>query len=108
MDESMEETERELNRKKPKLKVCMASSNTGEDAQMLAQIQALPEGEMKASLLDSFLKTMMKTTQKSHDETSLGNKPVFVDASFEKNTKSFIKHNRNERLQPLTLNDLGK
>jgi len=97
-DESIEETEEELDRKMPKLKVCMASRNIGEDAQMLAQIQALPEGEMKASLLDSFLKTMMKTTQKSHDEMSSGKKPVFVDASFEKNTKSFIKHNRNERL----------
>ena len=104
-DESIEETKEELDRKMPKLKVCMASSNTGEDAQMLAQIQALPEGEMKASLLDSFLKTMMKTTQKSHDETSSRKNPVFVDASFEKNTKSFIKHNRNERLQPLTLNE---
>ena len=92
----------------PKLKVCMASSNTREDAQMLAEIQALPKGDMKSSLLDSFLKTMMKTTQKSHDETSSGKKHVFVDASFEKNAKSFIKHNRNEKLQPLTLNDLGK
>ena len=62
----------------------MASSNIGEDAQMLAQIQALPEGEMKASLLDFFLKTMMKTTQKSHDETSSGKNLVFVDASFER------------------------
>ena len=68
----------------PKLKVFMASSNTREDSQMLAQIQELPEGEMKASLLDSFMKTMVKTTQKYHDETSSGKKPVFVDASFEK------------------------
>ena len=72
MDESIEERKEELDRKMPKLKVCMASRNTGEYAQMLAQIQALPEGEMKASLLDSFMKTMMKTTQKSHDETSSG------------------------------------
>ena len=75
----------------PKLKVCMASSNTREDAQILAQIQALREGEIKATLLDSFLKTMMKTTQKSHDEMSSSKKPIFVDASFEKNTKSFHK-----------------
>ena len=35
-DESIEETEEELDRKMPKLKVCMASRNTGEDAKMLA------------------------------------------------------------------------
>jgi hypothetical protein len=34
----------------------MAQSNSDGDAQMLSQIKALPEGEMKVSLLDSFLK----------------------------------------------------
>ena len=96
----------------PILKVSMGHKNTCEDAQILSQIQALPEGEMKASLLDSFLKTMVKATQNSsqekNEENSSGKKHVFVDASFEKNMKSFIKHNRNEKLQPLTLNDLGK
>lgn len=102
--ESDEDTkeEKELENNMPKLKVCMAHSNTGEDAQMLGQIQAFPEGEMKATLLDSFLKTMMKTSQgysqENHEESSLVNKPIFVDASFERNTKSFIQHNRNEKL----------
>ena len=79
---------------------------------MLSQIQALPKGEMKESLLESFLKTMMKTTQNPSqekiEETSSGKKPKFVDTSFDRNMKSFIIHNINEKLQPLTFNDLGK
>ena len=34
----------------------MAQNKSDGDAQMLAQIKALPKGEMKAALLDSFLK----------------------------------------------------
>jgi len=34
----------------------MAQNQSDGDAQMLAQIKAFLEGEMKASLLDSFLK----------------------------------------------------
>lgn len=60
---------------------------------------------MKVSFLDYFLKTMVK---KYKPAKSTCKKPLFIDASFEKNTKSFIKHNRNEKLQPLTVNDLGR
>jgi hypothetical protein len=36
----------------------MYHSTGDQDAQMLAQIKSLPEGDMKKSLLESFLKTM--------------------------------------------------
>lgn len=40
-----------------KLKVCMYHSTGDQEAQMLAQIKALPEGDMKNSLLRSFLES---------------------------------------------------
>ena len=80
----------------------MAYNNIGEDAQMIAQIQDFPKVEMKASLLESFFKTMMNKTQNSSQEqigeASSSKKLMFVDAYFERNMKSFIKHNRNEKL----------
>jgi hypothetical protein len=36
----------------------MYNSIGDQDAQMLAQIKALPEGDMKSSLFETFLKTM--------------------------------------------------
>jgi hypothetical protein len=41
-----------------KIKVCMFSTIGDQEAQMLAQIKALPEGDMKNSLLETFLKTV--------------------------------------------------
>jgi hypothetical protein len=84
----------------------MAQSNSNADAWMFSQIKALPEREMKVALLDSFLKTMMKEHTPKSSES--GKKPLFVDASFEKNTKSFIKQNKKEKLHPLTMNDISK
>jgi len=84
----------------------MAQSNSYGDAQMLVQNKALPEGEMEVSLLDSFLKTIMKAHKPTSSES--GKKPLFVDASFEKKKKSFIIQNRNQKLQPLTMNDIRK
>lgn len=62
---------------------------------MLAQIKALPKGDMKTTLLDSFLKTMAKSCKSPEVPAIQARKPNFVDASFERNTKSFIRHNRN-------------
>jgi hypothetical protein len=62
---------------------------------------------MKASLLDSFLKTMVKTQQPTI-ATNSSKKPLFIDASFERNTKSFIRKKQNDKMRPLTINDLGK
>jgi hypothetical protein len=91
----------------PKPKICMAQNQSDGNAQMLAQIKSLLEGEMKAVLLDSFLKTMVKS-QKPTTTTNSGKKPLFIYASFERNTKSFVRQNQNDKMRPLTINDLRK
>lgn len=83
----------------------MAQGILDGDIQMLALIKEFPKGVVNIVLLDSFLKTMVKPYKPTK---STSKKPLFVDAPFEKNTKSFIKHTINERRWPLTINDLGK
>jgi hypothetical protein len=46
-----------------KLKVCMYKNTGDHEAQMLAQIKSLPDGEMKSSLLEAYIKAV-KTEQK--------------------------------------------
>ena len=88
----------------------MYHSTRDQDAQMLSQIKALPEGDMKKSLLESFLKTMTAGQKQSNPESShkAGIKPLFLEASFEINTRSFIKHNKETKLQHPSLMDLAK
>jgi hypothetical protein len=65
---------------------------------------------MKKCLLESFLKTIC-SKQKQKDPrvySSIGTKPLFLDASFERNTKSFIKHNKKTKLQHPSLTDIAK
>jgi hypothetical protein len=78
----------------------MYHSTRDQDDQMLAQIKAFPEGDMKKSLLESFLKTMIAGQKQSNPESSHkeGIKPLFLEASFERNTRSFIKHNKETKL----------
>jgi len=75
---------------------------------MLAHIQELPEGELKENLLSSFLRTMLKTTQPQGNTVQTGRQPIFIDASYERNTRSFMQKIRNERLQPLTIGDVSR
>jgi len=78
--------------------------NTGDqEAQMLAQIKSLPEGDMKNSLLETFFKTV-KAKQKSKHSEIPKIQPLFIDASFDKNTKTYIKFNREPRLERKFLN----
>jgi hypothetical protein len=82
--------------------------NTGDqEAQMLAQIKALPEGDMKKSLLDTFVKTV-KSEQRNKTVELPKRETLFIDASFDKNTKTFIKFNREAKLQNTSLTDLAK
>ena len=77
---------------------------------MLSQIKALPGGDMKSSLFETFLKTM-KTGQGLKDPeipSRAENKPLFLEASFERNTRSFIKHNKEAKLQHTSIVDLSK
>ena len=59
-------------------------------------------------MLSSFLRTMLKTPQPQGNTVQTGKKPVFIDASYERNTRSFMRQNRNERLQPLTIGDVSR
>jgi hypothetical protein len=83
-------------------------SNTGDqEAQMLAQIKALPEGDMKNSLLETFLKTV-KSEQRSITVETSKREPLFIEASFDRNTKTFIKYNKEAKLQNTSVTDLAK
>ena len=87
---------------KEKLKVCMhnVTSTTDTEAQMLAQIKSLPEGEMKSALLDTYIKTVKKGP-------GFKKPPLFLEASYEKNTKTYMKFNREPKLQELSLSDVA-
>lgn len=65
---------------------------------------------MKNSLLDTFLKTM-NVGQRHKGPESLnreGIKPLFLEASFERNTKSFIKYNKEAKSQYTSIPQLAK
>jgi hypothetical protein len=82
--------------------------NTGDqEAQMIAQIKGLPEGDMKNSLLEAFIKTV-KAEQKGKGYELPKRQPLFLDASFDKNTKTYIKFNREPKLQNISVTDLAK
>jgi hypothetical protein len=81
--------------------------NTGDqEAQMIAQIKGLPEGDMKNALLEAFIK-MVKTEQKGKGHELLKRQPMFLDASFEKNTKTYIKFNKETMLQNTSVTDVA-
>jgi predicted RNase H-like nuclease (RuvC/YqgF family) len=90
-----------------KLKVCVHSFQGDQEAQMLAQIKILPEGDMKTALLESYIKAV-KLEQKGKSVDIARKQPLFLDASYEKNTKTYIKHNREPKLQNIYVVDLAK
>jgi hypothetical protein len=65
-----------------KLKVCMHSYKGDGEAQMLAQIKSLPEGDMKTALLETYIKTI-KAEQKGQTSDTTKKQPLFLDASYE-------------------------
>jgi len=56
-----------------------------EEIKILSQIRAMEDGEMKTRLTEAFM-DQLKTS--SHSKGS-SKKPLFIDASYECNTKSF-------------------
>lgn len=83
-------------------------NNTGnQEAQMLSQIKALPEGDMKTSLLETFVKTV-KARQRTKTIESSKREPLFINASYDRNTKTFIKYNEEAKLQNTSVTDLAK
>jgi len=85
----------------------MFSNTRDQEAQMLAQIKALPEGDMKNLLLETFLKTV-KIEQRSKNVESSRREPLFLEYSFDKNTKTFIKYNKEAKLQNTSVTNLAK
>jgi hypothetical protein len=73
----------------------------------LAQIKSLPDSDMKSSLLDAYIKAV-KSEQKGKIHESLKRQPLFLDASFDKNTKTYIKFNREQKLKDISVTDLAK
>lgn len=84
-----------------KLKLCMHNLAGDSEAEMLAQIKGMPEGEMKKALLDAYVKIV------KGKEVSQRKPPLFLEASYERNTKSYMKFNREQKPQALTLTDLA-
>jgi len=74
----------------PNEKVLMAQTMDDVETKLLAHIKTLGEGEMKEKLLETFLSTMHKN-QGSSSKTTSKTKPkaLFIDASFERNTRSY-------------------
>lgn len=103
-DSSDSESEPE---KLQKVKVCMFKNTGDHEAQMLSQFKSLLEGDMKNSLLETFIKTV-KTKQKNKHSELPKRRPLFIDASFDRNTKTYIKFNREPKLQNTSLTNLAK
>jgi hypothetical protein len=88
-----------------KLKVCMHKWKPDSEAQMLAHIKNLPDGPLKDSLLNTFVKATKGDTQ---GQTSIQRPALFLDTSYDKNIKTYMKFNREPKLQELSLVDLAK
>lgn len=69
--------------KPQKEKILMAATEEDE-IKILSQIRAIEDGEMKNELKKAFMDQL-----KSSSSRNSGKKPLFVDASFERNTRSF-------------------
>jgi ubiquinone biosynthesis protein UbiJ len=50
----------------------------------------------------------MVKAQQPATTINLGKTLLFINASFERNTKSFIRQNQDDKMQSLTINDLRK
>lgn len=75
---------------KPKEKVLMAQTIDDAETKLLAQIRTLREGELKEKLLETFLSTMHKKQGHcSKSSSKIEFKALFIDASFERNTRVF-------------------
>lgn len=68
-----------------------------------AQIRAMEEGELKSRLLETFMQNSSTSSN-----TRVSKKPIFVDASYEKNTKSYLWQQQANKVRPLTLGEVSK
>ena len=95
------DTSEEQNHQKEK--ILMAQIADEEELKILSQIQAMEEGEMKNRLTEPFMEQLSTRASKNS-----GNKSLFIDASFERNTKSFQRHQeKHDRVRSLTLGEVS-
>jgi len=64
----------------------------------------MEDGEMKTRLTEAFM-DQLKTS--SHSKGS-SKKPLFIDASYECNTKSFQRQKQQDKVRALTLGEVSK
>lgn len=83
----------------------MAHTNDDDESKVLAGIKMLAEGEMKEKLLETF----SQIRHKDLGNTSKGNisKALFVDASYDKSTKSFQRNQQHTKPRSLTLGEVS-
>ena len=81
----------------------MASIEEEAELKILSQIRAMEEGDMKNRLIEAFTNQLKTKASKES-----GKKPLFIDASYERNTKSFqMHHQKPERVRSLTLGEVS-
>lgn len=86
-----------------KEKVLMASTEEEVELRILSQIRAMEEGDMKNRPIEAF--TDPVKTKASNES---GKKPLFIDASYERKTKSFqMHHQKLGRVRSLTLGEVS-
>ena len=100
------EEESELRSNKEKEKLCMAHNIEDDDSKVLSSIKMLVEGEMKEKMLDAFLQTMHKEQGRSCSKKNQA-KTLFVDGSYEKNTRSFQRNKEHTKPRSLTLGEVS-
>jgi len=82
-------SEEEEKVKPPKEKVLMASTEEEAELKILSHIRAMEEGDMKNRLIEAFTNQLKTKASKES-----GKKSLFIDASYERNTKSFQMHHQ--------------
>lgn len=89
--------------KPPKEKVLMASTEEEAELKILSQIRIMEEGDMKNRLIEAFTDQLKAKASKES-----GKKPLFVNASYERNTKSFqMHHQKPGKVRSLTLGEVS-
>lgn len=68
-----------------------------DEIKILSEIRAMEEEEMKNRLMEAFMDQMKSSSRSS------SKKPLFIDASYENNAKSFQRHQQQDKVHALTL-----
>ena len=80
----------------------MAPTVDDAELEILSQIRALNEGDMKDKLLEAFLSQVHSTKKES------SSKPRFIDTSFDRNTRAFQRSQLQDKVHQLTLAEVSR